>query len=313
MVSAFLAIFEISIIALFGVIAFHLGFLSKDDTKHLGALVVNITYPLLIFTNMLKKFPSVASTPLWYILPLLNLALIGGSVLLSFFIAKRVLWIENKKEFVMTSGFQNGAYLPLILVASLFPSDISSKIFVYIFLFCMFYGVTIITFARYIFSAKGELSFKALLNPPLISLIIALSMVYLGIDTKIPHFLFSAFERIGNITIPLTLFVLGGSLYFSFIERTPINYPYALLSAFIKLVLIPIIVLFMVVITPMPSYMKFMLVMEASMPTAFSVTMYTRVFGGRYKLVSQTTLVIYLLSLVTLPIFTLLALKVSGI
>ena len=311
----FKAIIEIALIAGLGVIAFHFKWLSKDDTKRLGALTVNLAYPLLIFVNITKKFPEVRSTPYWYILPVMNILVMFGGLLIAYLFLKINKNIPYKKEFLMLSAFQNGAYLPLVVVSSLFPQNKAPLFFVYIFLFCMFYGPIIITTTKYFFSPKENKGFniRTFVNMPIIALIIALIIVFLNLGKYIPQIFMEAFERVGNITIPIILFTLGGILYYSFEERKPINYSYALRASFIKLVFIPFIFFVIALIIPMPGYLKFMILMESASPVAISVSVYIRFYGGNDMLASQTAFIMYILSLVTFPLFVMLALRISGV
>lgn len=311
----FRAIIEIAIVSLLGILAFHFKWLSKEDTKHLGALTVNLAYPLLIFINITKKFPQVRNTPYWYILPIMNIAVMFGGVLIAYLFLKIKKDIVYKKEFIILSAFQNGAYLPLVMVSSLFSPEKRSTFFVYIFLFCMFYGPIIISTTKYFFAPmkKNRLNIKTFLSMPIISLIIALFLVFLHIDSYIPKTLMSAFERIGNITIPIILFTLGGILYYSFKEKRPVNYSYALWASFLKLILIPIFFLFIALLVPMPGYLKFMLIMESASPVAISASVYIRFYGGNDIIASQSTFIMYILSLLTFPLFVALAVKISGV
>ncbi len=151
------------------------------------------------------------------------------------------------------------------------------------------------------------------MNMPLIALTTALLFVFLGIDRYIPKTVISAFERTGNITIPIILFTLGGILYYSFEERRPINYAYALWASFIKLVLLPVIAMIVAILIPMPDYLKFMLIMEAASPVAISVSVYVKFYGGNDVIASQSALIMYILSLITFPVFVMFAPRVSGI
>ncbi len=311
----FKAIIEISIVAILGVLAFHFGWLSREDTKHLGALTVNLTYPLLIFVNITKKFSQASSTPYWYLLPLANILVMFGGVIIAYIFLKINKKITYKREFIMLSAFQNGAYLPLVVVSSLFSPEKASLFFVYIFLFCMFYGPIIISTTKFFFAPekKDGIGIKTFLSMPIIALTIALLFVFLHFNNYMPKVLMNAFERVGNITIPIILFTLGGILYYSFENKRPIDYSHALWASFLKLIIIPTIFLIIAILIPMPGYLKFMLIMEGASPVAISVSVYIRFYGGNDVIASQSAFIMYMLSLITFPFFVMLAIKISGI
>ncbi len=306
------ALAEVITISFIGIVAFHLKILPEESTMYLSKLTINIIYPLLIFSSVIKKFPAVMYTPYWWLLPIINFAVLGaGSAMAMIYlhINRRTTY---KKEFTMLAGFHNGAYLPLVLVAALFPKETASEYFVYIFLFTMLYGPSMISISKYLFSGETEFKLKHLISSPLIALVISMSMVILHIDTCVPTILLHAFEKVGNMTIQLILFTLGGILYFSLRKERSFQFRYALPAGIIKLILVPVVFVVVVYFLPMPRYMKFLLILESAQPSALNITLLTRLFGGNYNIASQSTLTIYLLSLITLPIFVTIAMRLSS-
>ncbi len=307
------ALAEVITIALIGIVAFHLKILPEESTMYLSKLTINITYPLLIFSSVIKKFPTVMHTPYWWLLPIVNFALLGTGSLIAIIYLRMHKKTPFKREFVMLAGFHNGAYLPLVLVAALFPQGMASEYFVYIFLFTMLYGPSMISISKYLFSGETEFKLKYLISTPLIALITSILLVLLHVDNYVPLILLQAFEKVGSMTIQLILFTLGGILYFSLKRERSFQLRYALPASIIKLILVPLIFILIVYLIPMPRYMQFLLILEAAQPSALNITLLTRLFGGNYNISSQSTLTIYTLSLATLPIFTAIAVKLSGI
>ncbi len=290
-----------------GAFIYHIGVLSYKSTKELGSLVVNVTYPLLIFVNITKYFPQI-DVPRWYLLPLYEYAIIGGSFFVAYLYLKLDRSISYKKEFLFMVSFQNTSFLPLVIIANLFPEDIAGRYFIYIFLFDMFFGAGIISTAKILFLKDGRgFEWKKLITPPLIAVLTSLLFVHFGWGKRIPHIITDTLKNIGSISIPLSLLVLGGIIYFSIKENPKIDFSYALKGTFLKLILIPAIALFVIKLIPMSDTLKFLIIIEAAVPTAMNVTILSRLYGGNYQIQSQATVVMYILSLITLPIFVMLA------
>ena len=116
--------------------------------------------------------------------------------------------------------------------------------------------------------------------------------------------------HVGNISIPLSLLVLGGIIYFSIRENPRIDFSYALKGSFLKLIVIPTVALLIIKMVPMSDTLKFLIIIEAAVPTAMNVTILSRLYGGNYQIQSQATVVMYLLSLITLPFFVAMAMRI---
>lgn len=305
-----MAMVETGLTIALGAFIYHIGLLSYKSTKELGGFVVNFTYPLLIFVNIIKHFPEVGEAK-WYLLPLYEYLIIGGSFIVAYIYLIFDRSIKYKKEFLFMSSFQNTSFLPLVIVANLFPEDIAGRYFIYIFLFDMFFGAGIISTAKILFQRDGRgFEWKKLISPPLISVLLSLTFIYTGWSKSIPPLILNIFYHVGNISIPLSLLVLGGIIYFSIRESPKIDFSYALKGSFLKLIVIPTFALLVIKIIPMSDTLKFLIIIESAVPTAMNVTILSRLYGGNYKIQSQATVIMYLLSLITLPFFVTMALSI---
>ncbi len=290
-----------------GAFIYHIGVLSYKSTKELGGLIVNVTYPLLIFVNIIRHFPEVGEAR-WYLLPVYEYTIIFGSFLIAYLYLLFDRSIRYRKEFLFMVSFQNTSFLPLVIIANLFPEDIAGKYFIYVFLFDMFFGAGIISTAKILFLKDGRgFEWRKLITPPLIAVLSSLFLIYTGGSTHIPDIILNICYHVGNISIPLSLLVLGGIIYFSIKENPKIDLSYALKGSFLKLIVIPLIALLVIKFVPMSDDLKFLIIIEAAVPTAMNVTILSRLYGGNYQIQSQATVVMYLLSLITLPVFVMFA------
>ncbi len=307
-------VFELAIFVFVGFLGFKWGILSRKTAIELGNFTINITLPFLIFSSMMRRFPSVLEQR-WYILPFLNLFLIGFALFVSWIVLKIIKPQNGKKEFYLITSFQNGAFFPIAVVSALFPQDRAETYYIYIFLFVLFFTPFIITVSKLLFSGEPPIFrnvLKSVLNPAFVSVIISILVVYTKLYRVIPDFFIDISYKIGNVTIPLILFTLGGSLYYAYKTNTNPASLYTLSAVFIKLVLLPLLVFFVLLFVKAPTYMKIVFILEAAAPTAVNSATYSMVYGGNDALISKVSVFVYIVSLITYPIFVMLAISKFG-
>ena len=296
---------ELFIIAFVGFIAFFLKILTRKTSIELGNFTINITLPFLIFTSMIKKFPDIKDTA-WYILPFLNILLISGSLFITWLFLKIYEPKMGEKELYLITSFQNGAFLPLAVVGALFPEEVSKVYYVYIFLFVLFFSPLIITTSRLLFSGKVPTILnilKSILNPAFISVMVSMAAIYTNFYKYIPDFIINTFAKIGDTTIPLILFTLGGSLYYAYKTKVKIPFSYAIWGAMIKLVILPGIVFLILLFVDIPKIIKIILILEAGAATAVNSSTFAMVYGGNYAIISKASVIVYILALFIYPFF----------
>jgi len=141
-------------------------------------------------------------------------------------------------------------------------------------------------------------------NPPIITLLLGLLFLWSPVREGFQSLpaLQDSLDLIGNTTIPLVMFVLGGSLR----DQTLIKSSGGIvagISSLVKLLAIPACALLAVRFIPMERTFAFVLVLQAAMPAALNHIVVARKYGGNVPLTARTLLVQYLLSLATIPFF----------
>ncbi len=131
-------------------------------------------------------------------------------------------------------------------------------------MFVLFFTPFIITVSKLLFSGEPPIFrnvLKSVLNPAFVSVIISILVVYTKLYRIIPDFFIDISYKIGNVTIPLILFTLGGSLYYAYKTNTNPASLYTLSAVFIKLVLLPLLVFFVLLFVKAPTYMKIVFIL----------------------------------------------------
>ena len=107
--------------------------LSHEGLDALSRLVIQIIFPALILSQMLKNFTFDLYLH-WWIFPLLSLAITVIGLSVGWLLLKLSGLKTNKLQFLSLVAFQNSGYLPLAIVSAIFSGQQAKDIFIFIFL-----------------------------------------------------------------------------------------------------------------------------------------------------------------------------------
>ena len=157
----------------------------------------------------------------------------------------------------------------------------------------------------------GKCSVKRmLLNPGMIS--IAIGLLFFAIGFRIPAPIYKAMDFMTDLNSPLAMVVIGSQMARADIKGVFKN-PKLYLTAAVKLVVVPAVV--SVVLLPLQlepiSYCA--CVVLAACPTAGTTSMLAQMFQRDTKTSAQMVTLTTLLSVITLPVFAVLARSIAGL
>lgn len=298
-----LAIIEIFILGALGFFLIKRKILSFEGLDGISRLVIEVTLPLFIFCQFIKEF-RFSLYPNWWIFPILSIAL----TLLGFAIGSLFIWTtkssDERRQFLSLVGFQNSGYLPLPLVAALLSGSEANQMFIYIFLFLVGFnllmwsaGVYLLTYHR-----ARRFAFASLFSPPVVATLVGLLFVSLRLENSIPNFIFRPLKMVGDSTLPLAMFVVGASL--AKIEFNKKTNPQALFFIFLtKLIILPLIVIFIIINIKTPPLYALLLIIQAAMPPATSLSIIIRHYKKEDYLINPAIFIGHIISIFTIPIF----------
>jgi predicted permease len=274
--------------------------------------VVEITLPLLIFCQLIKDF-RFNLYPDWWIFPLISIIITIAGLLLGGLFAGFIRGREHRMQFLSLVTFQNSGYLPLALVAALLPSDKADPMFIYIFLFLLGFNLVIWSFGVYMLSFHKSRKFElgSLFSPPVIATLFSLLFIYLGLNKFVPEAALKPLRTVGDCTLPLAMFVVGGSLASIHLRHVDKKAIFLMLLA--KLIILPLLGLWLVLKFKLPQLMGLLIIMELAVPPATSLSVITRHYKKEDLLISQGVFFGHIVSLVSLPIFLSLYFTLSMI
>ena len=310
--SNFLAIGQIFVLGSFGFYVLRRGILGECCLRTLSNLVLDVTLPCFIFTNILANFHLVRGEA-WYMFPLYCLGLFAISGTLGALALGLNRGIKTRGEFLSLVTFQNSGFLPIIIVNAVAPPEIAARMFIYIFLFILVFTPVLFSLAQSMFGQKGvAVNWKDLFNPASVTTVVALAMALPGLQNVVPDILFEPLKLVGAATIPLSMIVVGGIVMINFSGNTSFPFGYVLQVGVVKLLLVPLAVFGLVLLLPLPPEAKFLVLLQAMMPSGIMLPLLARKYQGDYTLVGQSLFGVTLMSLFTVPLLLSLFGAVPG-
>lgn len=316
--STFLSMLKIFFIVLLAGILMRKKVLSQNNLHGLSVATVDVFLPCLSFTSILTHFRP-GQFDIWWVLPTSGVLITVAGMLLGWLFFFREF--PEKRNMVPLAGVQNAGFLILPLGAILFP-DRFEQFSVYVFLFVIGQALPIWTISKLMTTTAPDAQFqwKDMLTPPLVATLLAIAIVFAGLHplffaAQTAHTagllktalstIFDAVRLIGEATVPLAIFILGGVLgSIAFKLRPYITDVIRVLS--IKLVLLPLLtitaVYFSGIGTSIPLLAVFFVLQSSSAP-AIVLVLQVKKYGGDEQKIGSILLVSYLACLVMMPIW----------
>ena len=282
-----------------GALAMRLKFIEKDDLSKLGRLVIDIMLPMLAFSSITSTFDFSQFNELW-MLPVLGFGLMFAGGLLGFVFR---YGMRNRKDERMITfhhfcAINNYVFLPLIILQSLWGDKYVALLLI------MNIGSTLGFWTVGVGILSGDCSKRTLKNifsPVLIAVALALAFCFLKIP--VPELAANVFSRIGSITVPLMLIIIGAGIWNSAHHLLKNKWDIIYL-ALVRLIIIPLILVSILKLLPLPLEVFRVVFVVSIMPVASSAVVFMRRFGGNPDLAAQAAVVTTLLSIITIPLMT---------
>lgn len=297
-----LAVAQIFLLGAIGYFLMKKNILGETGLDILSRLVVEITLPVLIFSQLVKDF-SFSLYPNWWIFPLLSLLITIAGLLVGYLFFGFIKGSQRKIQFLSLVTFQNSGYLPLALIAALLPKDKMEPMFIYLFLCLLGFNLTFWSLGVYMLSSHERKRFElgSLFSPPVTAALFSLIIIFFGLNKFIPDTVLKPIRMVGDCTLPLAMFVVGGSL--ASIHLKHIDKKAVCLMALAKLVILPALGLWLILKFKLPELIGLLIIIELAAPSATSLSVIIRHYKKEDLLISQGVFFSHIVSLITLPIF----------
>lgn len=287
-----------------GFVGSKIGMITEETSKRLSAIVVNIANPAMILVSGISDERMEGRELLS--LTVVILAIYAVLLLLAYLLPV-LLRVDPKSRGVYQAMtvFSNIGFMGYPIIAALY----GSSAVLYGALYSIPFNILIYTFGVSALrkkedgAEKKKLSLKEVLNIGVITSIISL-ILYLW-QIRVPGFLTDTLNYLGNLTAPLSMMVIGASMT-SISLRELFTDVRLLLFSLIKLLLIPVLGMLLIrqVVTNEVICGVFMIMLAT--PAGSMTAMLAQEYDGDYETASRGVTLTTLLSVITMPVVSLL-------
>lgn len=270
---------------------FKKGMITKQGSKDLGTLMVNIVIPAII----IKSFWIESTTEKINVL-IITFFISIASLLISIFISALFFKKDGLSQFA--SAFSNAGFIGIPLVSA----TLGEEAVFYIACFIAQLNVLQWTYGVYIMTKdKKTLNFKNIMLHPLVLSLCAGLLVFL-LNIPQPEIISSTLSLISGLNTPIAMIISGVYLAQANFQSMITSLSLYQLS-FVRLIFIPFVTLIFLSLLTFVSYdVKVALFIAASAPTGANVAIYAQLYHKDYRQAVLMVCLTTLLSIVTLPV-----------
>lgn|GEM_PF-167958 len=284
----------------------------EDVLDALNNILVCLFLPCMIAYEFLTKF-TFAAYGNWWVFPLLGV----GVSLAGLFIAEIFIFAlkkkETKNEFLSLCAFQNSGYVPLLIAEVILPPAQAAEMFMYVFLFLVGFNFLVWSLGANLIRGKSRFAMRweDLYNPPLVATALSLVVVFFGLNRFIPDFTMGVVQSFGACTMPVAMFVVGGSLAMIKIGDDTFKQEITATVLF-KLFLFPFLTLVLLWALKIRSLWGLLLMIQAAAPSAVTLTVIAKYYKKDERFINQAVFYTHVIGLVSFPIFLILYQRLAG-
>lgn len=324
--AAITATAKVFLLGMAGFLAVRRGWLSPESLGAVSALVANLTLPCLIFSHFAAQFDP-QTFPLWWLVALAGFAFQGVSLTVGWLASRRTSTQNGRDEMTMLVGFQNSGFFVLPMLQALLPPAQFARAAVVLFVFIIGFNALVWPVGTRVLLHKRDFNIRRLVTlPPTLATFSALVIFGFFHDaleplrtTRIWDALLGgetpgAINLLGELTVPLAMLVLGGTIAQTARQNRGAHFPRAAweTSAW-KLVILPLVGWALIHFWPTPLFendrvLRLILMLQFAAPSAINVVVFCQQFNYPMRLTPAACLLGYALCIVTVPFWVSLVL-----
>jgi len=195
----------ILILLILGIAFRRTGFIDEHFINIANSFVFNITLPCMLFFSLATTpLSQSANIPLFLFGVLFTLA----SVVIFQLLGHALIQQDKRGVFVQGAFRGNLGIIGIALALNAYGSEILATASLYMALIAVIDNPLSVILLR----RKSELPFKSIISNPIL-IAVLLGLICSSIDLKIPQFINQSGHYLAQMTLPLALICIGGSLY----------------------------------------------------------------------------------------------------
>ncbi|GIO23505.1 AEC family transporter [Oceanobacillus sp. J11TS1] len=289
------------IIVLIGWIVKRKKLISEDGQRAFTTLLLYVALPCLIISSMHMPFQYEQAYGA-LIMFVLSIYIMSGTLFLSRFIARRLtISMDRKAVFENVILFGNQGFIGMVIILQLFGQE--GVLFASVF--NLIYYVLIWTYAIYIMNPEGLPDSKAMFilkNPGFLATMVGFILFIFPI--QIPSFIMEPIAIIGQMTVPLSMIMIGMMISAITFSRAVAYMKDALvyIAVLIRLFIYPILFFLPLLFFQIPFEWFMVACLLSATPSPATISMYAQVYGGDMEFSSVVVFFSTLLSVISIPI-----------
>lgn len=281
------------IILLLGVLCYKRGLITKEGTKHLSAVELNLVNPLLIFMSYQKDYtPELMNGLLWSFL------LSAISFVLAIVFAQIAIKTTGEDHSIERCSmiYSNCAFIGIPLISGLLGTDAVLYLTAYLTFF------NFLVWTHGFMTMKGTSDFSAFKNALKSTSVIAVvvGLICFLLQIRIPDIPARSIQYIADVNTPLAMLIAGATVAQSDLIKS-IKNKRTFYICFLKLLFVPAVTFAAMYFIPAPDIVKLTVLIAAGCPTATTCIMFAVTMDKNPERCSEFFAVTTLLSGVTLP------------
>lgn len=306
------AVLPVLLIAVSGIALRKLNWLTEEADHSILRVTINLLVPAFIFDKVLNN-PALHRTENLFFPPLVGFGTVALGIGVGW-LAMRWAGLQRDaagRTFAFSTGLYNYGYVPLPLAMYLFDRETVGVLIVHnLGTEMAFWLLGTAVFAP----AAKEPFWKQIFNPPLVAIVLTLSLNLTGGAAHVPEFVKYTAHMLGACAIPMGL-VLVGAMIADHLNEFHSEQGWRVMGAScaLRLGVIPALFLLLAKFLPCSIELKRVILLQAAMPTAIFAIIGARHFGGDEPTALRVVIATSALSFVTIPLWIRMGMKWLGL
>lgn len=284
------------------------GWLRVEADASLSVLTVRVLYPCFFFFYLVGNQDTLLPQH-FLIVTIAGFICISIGFVCSYLVAK-TMGVESRviPSFTFCSGIFNYGFFAFPVAASIFGEQIIAKII----LFNLGVETAIWTFGIWVL-ARNQFKLIRLVNPPIISIILALIVREIGGQAIVPSFIWEIITLLGGCAIPIGLLLIGGNFadLIKNFELSP-GKKVEFSAILVRLLIVPLLLFCYALVGPIPiemNWLREILLIQSAMPAGIFAIVIVKNYNGDTTTAMRAILATMIGCVVTTPIWLCLGLK----
>jgi predicted permease len=282
-----------------GAFARYMKWFTSEVDRSLAGFTTNVLLPAFFFHRVMTD--SKLSTNLSAWMPSLY-----GAALTAFGFAVSVGLSQpsEQRSFALCTGIANYGYIAFPLAEVFYPGCV-----VALLVHNVGVDMALWSIGLFIISGQGlKASWRRVVfSPPLVSVVVALTIRQLGLQTYIPRPLMHMSDQLGRCSIPIGL-VLSGAIIYDYAGRVKFTEAWRtlVLALAVRVVILPMVFLAVAKFGTSSRDLQEVLLLQAAMPSATFPLVMTRLYNQSVETAWVVVVGTSILGLITIPVWMVL-------